>query len=149
MRGARLGQQGWGRGAAAAQLYIGNAGQALGLQDRQVRTLDRVPRVQLRRGRVRDEPQRPLDYASLTSLSDVFYPRIWLRRATHVPAGTVSMTIYFHASKGQLLESGTGFLLAQAQAQAFRNGFFDQTAQLWSEAGTLLVSSTQLVYFKN
>ena len=98
---------------------------------------------------VRDEPQRPLDFASLTALSDVFYPRIWLRRATHVPAGTVSMTIYFHASKGQLLESGTGFLLAQAQAQTYRNGFFDQTAQLWSEAGTMLVSSTQLVYFKN
>ena len=98
---------------------------------------------------VRDEPQRPLDFTSLTALSDVFYPRIWLRRATHVPAGTVSMTIYFHASAGQLFESGTGYLLAQAQAQAFRHGFFDQVAQLWTEAGTLLVSSTQLVYFKN
>ena len=35
-----------------------------------------------------------------------------------------------------------------AQAQAFRNGFFDQTAQLWSEAGTLLCTTHQLVYFK-
>jgi hypothetical protein len=39
-------------------------------------------------------------------------------------------------------------LLGQAKAQAFRNGFFDQTAQLWSEAGVLLATSTQIVYYK-
>jgi acyl-CoA thioesterase len=97
---------------------------------------------------MRDEPPRPLDFASLTALADVFYPRIWLRRAKRVAAGTVSMTTYFHASQAQLLGVGTGYLLGQAQAQTFRNGFFDQTAQLWSEAGTLLATSTQLVYFK-
>lgn len=97
---------------------------------------------------VRDAEPRPLDFASLTAMADVFYPRIWLRRATRVPAGTVSMTTYFHASHAQLQAAGTGYLLAQAQAQAFRHGFFDQTAQLWSEAGTLLATSTQLVYYK-
>jgi acyl-CoA thioesterase len=30
---------------------------------------------------VRDDPPRPLDFASLTALADVFFPRIWLRRA--------------------------------------------------------------------
>jgi hypothetical protein len=29
---------------------------------------------------VRDEPPRPLDFASLTALADVFFPRVWLRR---------------------------------------------------------------------
>jgi hypothetical protein len=29
---------------------------------------------------VRDEPPRPLDFASLAALCDVFFPRIWLRR---------------------------------------------------------------------
>jgi hypothetical protein len=38
--------------------------------------------------------------------------------------------------------------LAQASAQAFRHGFFDQTAQLWSEDGALLVTTQQVVYFK-
>ncbi len=97
----------------------------------------------------RDEPPRPLDFASLAALADVFYPRVWLRRATRVPAGTVSMTIYFHASAAQLADNGDGFLLAQAQGQAFRHGFFDQSAQLWAQDGTLLVTSHQLVYFKS
>ena len=97
---------------------------------------------------VRDEQPRALDFASLAAMSDVFYPRVWLRRATRVPAGTVSMTIYFHASAGQLADNGANFLLAQAQGQAYRHGFFDQTAQLWAQDGTLLVTSHQLVYFK-
>ena len=97
---------------------------------------------------VRDDQPRALDFASLTAMSDVFYPHAWLRRATRVAAGTVSMTIYFHASKQQLVQTGIGYLLGQAQAQVFRHGFPDQTAQLWSESGMLLVTSHQLVYFK-
>ena len=97
---------------------------------------------------VRDAQPRALDFASLASMSDVFYPRVWLRRATRVPAGTVSMTIYFHASAQQLADNGPNFLLAQAQGQVYRHGFFDQTAQLWAQDGTLLVTSHQLVYFK-
>jgi len=81
-------------------------------------------------------------------LADVFFPRIFLRRAKRVPAGTVSMTVYFHADASQLEEVGAGYLLAQASAQAFRHGFFDQTAQLWSEDGALLVTTQQVVYFK-
>lgn len=97
---------------------------------------------------VRDAEPRPLDYPSLAAMSDVFYPRVWLRRATQVPAGTVTMTIYFHASAAQLAATGTGCLLAQAKAQAIRNGFYDQSAQLWNEAGQLLVTTHQLAYYK-
>ena len=97
---------------------------------------------------VRDDPPRPLDFASLAAMSDVFYPRVWLRRATRVPAGTVTITTYFHATADQLAHSGVGYLLAQAKAQTFSNGFFDQTAQLWSPAGHLLATSSQLVYYK-
>jgi acyl-CoA thioesterase len=97
---------------------------------------------------VRDNPPRPLDFCSLAAMADVFFPRVYLRRALLVPAGTVSMTVYFHANSEQLMQSGAGFLLAQARAQAFSDGFFDQTAQLWSEAGALLATSHQIVYFK-
>lgn len=97
---------------------------------------------------VRDDVPRPLGFASITAMADVFYPRVWLRRPLHVPAGTVSMTVYFHASAAQLQQAGTGYVLAQARGQAFRHGFFDQSAQLWDESGTLLVTSHQLVYFK-
>jgi acyl-CoA thioesterase len=97
---------------------------------------------------VRDEPPRALDFTSLAALSDVFYPRVWLRRATRVPAGTVSITTYFHASSAELAAVGTNRMLAQARSQTFHNGFFDQTAQLWSEAGLLLATSNQIVYYK-
>jgi acyl-CoA thioesterase len=97
---------------------------------------------------VRDNPPRPLDFASLAAIADVFFPRIWRRRATLTPLGTVSMTVYFHCSAAQLTHTGAGYLLAQAQAQAFRDGYFDQTAQLWNEAGELLATSHQIVYYK-
>jgi acyl-CoA thioesterase len=97
---------------------------------------------------MRDAPPRVLDFCSLTSMSDMFFPRVYLRRALPVPVGTVSMTVYFHADGGQLTQSGTGYLMGQARAQAFRNGFFDQTAQLWNEAGLLLATTHQLVYYK-
>ena len=97
---------------------------------------------------MRDAPPRPLDFCALAALADVFFPRVWLRRARRVPAGTVSITVYFHASTAQLQATGTGYLLGQARGQEFRNGFFDQTAQLWNEAGTLLATSHQIVYYK-
>ncbi|MEO5669192.1 MAG: thioesterase family protein [Ramlibacter sp.] len=97
---------------------------------------------------VRDQPARPLDFASLTAMSDVFFPRIWRRRAKFTPLGTVTMTVYFHAGRAELDATGTGYLLGQAQGQGFRNGYFDQTAQMWNEAGELLVTTHQVVYFK-
>ena len=97
---------------------------------------------------VRDAQQRPLDFASLAALSDVFYPRVWLRRAKPVPVGTVSITTYFHVNAAQLAEVGTGYLLGRAVGQQFSNGFFDQSAQLWSESGALLATSNQIVYYK-
>ncbi|MEO5671762.1 MAG: thioesterase family protein, partial [Ramlibacter sp.] len=62
--------------------------------------------------------------------------------------GTVSMTIYFHAGQAELQEAGSGYLLGQAQGQGFRNGYLDQTAQLWNEAGELMVTTHQVMYYK-
>jgi acyl-CoA thioesterase len=97
---------------------------------------------------IRDAEPRPLDFAALMALSDTFYPRVWLRRAKPVPIGTVSITTYFHTDGALLAEVGAGYLLGRATGQQFRNGYFDQAAQLWSEAGALLATSNQIVYFK-
>ena len=97
---------------------------------------------------LRDNPPRALDFCSLTALADVFYPRVWLRRRTRVPVGTVSMTVYFHADANALAQVGDGYLLGQARGQVFRNGFFDQTAMLWGSDGTPLASTHQTVYYK-
>lgn len=97
---------------------------------------------------MRDAEPRVLDFCSLTAFADVFFPRVWLRRATRVPAGTVSMTVYFHAGGAQLAECGPGWVLGQASAQSFANGYFDQTAQLWNEGGHLLATTHQVVYYR-
>jgi acyl-CoA thioesterase len=97
---------------------------------------------------VRDRPARVLDFPALACMADIFFPRIYLRRALPVPIGTVSMTVYFHADAAQLQHHGEGFLLGQARAQTFQNGFFDQTAQMWTQQGTLLATTQQIVYYK-
>lgn len=98
---------------------------------------------------VRDADGRPIDFAALTALSDVFYPRVFLRRGGFIPAGTISMTTYFHADQHQLNTVGDDFILASAHANRFSRGYFDQSAHLWSRAGELLASSYQIVYFKD
>jgi hypothetical protein len=97
---------------------------------------------------VRDRAGRALDFAALAATADIFFPRVWRRRATWTPAGTVSMTVYFHADSAQLAQAGADFVLAQAHGQVFRNGFFDQSGCLWNAAGVPLATTHQLVYFK-
>jgi acyl-CoA thioesterase len=97
---------------------------------------------------IRDEPPRPLDFIALASMADAFFPRIFVRHQKPCPAGTVSMTLYFHADSAELAALGSSELLGRARAQQYRNGFFDQSAELWSQDGRLLVSSNQLVYYK-
>jgi len=98
---------------------------------------------------MREAAPRPLEACGLAAMADIFYPRVWRRRATRVPVGTVSMTVYFHAGAAALAALGSQpWLLGQARSQVFAHGFFDQSAQLWSEAGTLLATTHQVVYFK-
>ncbi len=97
---------------------------------------------------LRDHPARTPDYASIAAWCDSFYPRIFLKRAGFVPAGTVSLTTYFHADAATLGALGDRHALGSARAQVFRQGFFDQSAQLWSPDGELLASSHQIVYYK-
>jgi acyl-CoA thioesterase len=97
---------------------------------------------------VRDEPPRSLDFLSLAALCDVFFPRIFLRRATWVPIGTVSFTVYFHADAATLTRIGTAHLLGHARSHQFRNGYFDQAGEMWGPGGELLAVTHQIVYFK-
>ncbi len=97
---------------------------------------------------VRDEPARPLDFPALAAISDCFFPRLFVRR--HAPAlvGTVSLTTYFHADGAMLAAHTDRHLLACARAVNYRNGYFDQSAEVWSDTGELMVSTHQIVYFK-
>lgn len=97
---------------------------------------------------VRDQPPRPLDVQALAAIADVFYPRVFRRRQRFTPAGTVSISTYFHADAAALAAQGEKPLLAVAIGRRFTQGFFDQSAELWSHDGHLLASSHQVVYYK-
>ena len=97
---------------------------------------------------IQDNPPRPLDFLSLTAMADVFAPRIFVRRPKMVPAGTVAITIYYHADSKMLAAHGDGELIGHARGNRFYNRYCDQSAELWTPAGELLVTSTQIVYYK-
>ena len=71
-----------------------------------------------------------------------------LGRHQPVPIGTVTLTTYFHADEAMLGAQGNRPVLARARALNFRNGYFDQAAQVWSDRGELLASVHQMVYFR-
>jgi hypothetical protein len=89
-----------------------------------------------------------LDHASLTALCDAFFPRIFLRRLTLVPIGTVSLNIYFHTDAAALTQHGTAPVLAVARANVFSQGYFDQEGQLWGRDQRLLATTHQVVWYK-
>ena len=97
---------------------------------------------------IQDNPPRPLDFLSLTAMADVFAPRIFVRRPQMVPAGTVAITIYYHADGEMLAAHGTEELIGHARGNRFYNRYCDQSAELWTPSGELLVTSSQIVYFK-
>ncbi|MFE3290843.1 acyl-CoA thioesterase [Rhodococcus sp. NPDC059234] len=98
---------------------------------------------------MRDEPPRPLDFPALTAMSDIFFPRVFLRRGQYLPAGTVTLTVYFHADAAALADQAGDAVLGTARAQRFGKGYFDQSAELWGRDGELLATTHQLVYFKD
>ncbi len=98
---------------------------------------------------VRDEPERPLDFLSLAAISDVFFPRVFIRRQKLGVSSTISITTYFHADPTGLVRQASRPILAAARGQRFYRGYFDQVAELWSDEGELLASSIQMVYFKD
>ena len=69
-------------------------------------------------------------------------------RGTLVPAGTVTMTVHFHASASDIAAQGDAPVLGVADAQVFTRNFGDQSAQIWSRSGRLLATTTQLTWYK-
>lgn len=98
---------------------------------------------------VADRPGRTLDHLSLAALCDVFIVRIFQVRGIRTPAGTVSMTSYFHAGAEELAAQGARHVLAKADSLRFGGQFHDQQGEIWSDAGKLLASTGQIVWFRD
>ena len=74
--------------------------------------------------------------------------RIFQRLGKYVPAGTISLTTHYFATPEDLEQHSDGYVLGTARARRFHQGYFDQTAELWTEGGILLATSHQMVYYK-
>lgn len=98
---------------------------------------------------VADAPRRALDHLSLAALCDVFFVRAFHVRGTLVPAGTVTMTVHFHADAAEIAAQGSEPVLGTVDAHTFTRNFGDQIAQLWSSRGRLLATTTQMTWFKD
>ncbi len=97
---------------------------------------------------IRDEPSRVMDFPALAAICDCFYPRILIRRRRLVPCSTISLTTYFHADAALLAELADRYVLGTARSLNFRNGYCDQIAGIWSDAGQLLANSNQMIYYR-
>lgn len=97
---------------------------------------------------ITDATPRTLDALSLTAMGDAFFGRIFHARRGIVPFGTVSMTTHFHASAQELAADEVKTVLGVADARTFQKSYGDQTGELWSPAGRLLATTSQVFYFK-
>ena len=97
---------------------------------------------------IRDNPKRKTDFLSLTAFSDSPAPSVYVRRNKFVPAGTVSFTVYFHASEEELEKTNDSFVLVDVKSSRIHNNYCDQSGEIWSENQTLLAVTSQIIYFK-
>lgn len=73
---------------------------------------------------------------------------IFVRRRKVAPIGTVSLTTHFHADAALLQAQAARHVLGVARALNFRNGYFDQSVEVWSDDWQLLASSHRVVYYR-
>ncbi len=97
---------------------------------------------------ISDLPERAIDFTSLCSICDAFFPRLFIHTRQMVPFGTVSFTVYFHVTQQELNELDDAWVLGHARASKFHGSYFDQTGEVWGSNGNLLATTTQLVYYK-
>jgi hypothetical protein len=95
----------------------------------------------------RNADMAALTFARLAAMADASLPRIFFHYGAVSPISTVTMTVQFHCDASELAAVGNDFVLIEATANAARHGHFDQHVRLFSMAGLLLATSTQLVWF--
>lgn len=98
---------------------------------------------------IADVPARALDFVSLCALSDIFFVQIAHARRRRLPCGTESISTYFHVTHDELSSLERNEVIAVADTNILHRGYSDQRAELWSPSGQLLVTSSQMAYFRD
>lgn len=96
--------------------------------------------------REREETRTTL--GTLTALSDIAFPGIFLLTGAGTRISTIALNMQFHIGPDDLEAMGHEFILVQAGWRNAGQGYFDQYANLWDSEGRLLVTSDQMVWFR-
>lgn len=96
---------------------------------------------------VRLRDRASLDYTRLIAIADTPLPRIFTHYGELSKISTVSLAAQFLANAAEVAALGNDFVLTEAWCTAARHGYYDQQTRVWSRAGQLLVSSSQVVWF--
>jgi acyl-CoA thioesterase len=97
----------------------------------------------------RSKHRLEMDYALLAMLSDLPPPRILYERRANVATSTVSMNMFFHGAAEEIAEVGPDYVLNEAVSRRCEGGYFDHEARIWSRAGALLLTSEQVVAYRD
>lgn len=92
--------------------------------------------------RLQSRPRR-LGPEDLLLLADAWFPALWTQTRAPVPATTVTMSVVFHCE--DIAEPTDGFVLLHVASSAIRDGYADETTELWMPGSPLLLKSAQLL----
>jgi len=98
---------------------------------------------------ISDVPPRALDFPSIAAHCDTFIPRLFVRKGGPTAISTVTLTINFHVDSEGLRRVEGHHTFAQAKANAFNGGYYDQEGKVWSRNGTLLATTHQMVWYRD
>ena len=97
---------------------------------------------------VRETSGRAVDHLLLAYLADARPPRSFYWSEGARPSTTLTLSVYFHATKPELAAVGDDYLLSEAFGTRGANGTSEEHLRLWSRQGALLATSQQLAWYR-
>lgn len=98
-------------------------------------------------GWIRPVGDRPLDAILLAAMADAWYPSIFTKVKDGQFAGavpTVDLTIHFRAAYPLLDSKTDDFYLVRFESTTSRQGYMEESGEIWSRTGVLLAQTRQL-----
>jgi acyl-CoA thioesterase len=97
---------------------------------------------------IRDLGHRPVDHLQLAYLADQRAPRSFYWSDGPRASATMTMSVYFHATREELAAVGDDYLLSEAFGVKGARSTSEEHHRLWSRQGSLLATSEQLARYR-
>lgn len=96
----------------------------------------------------RDATGRPLDHMQLALLADAYAPRPLFWSSGERMSATLSMSVYFVGTAGEIAAVGDDYILIEATGTRGAQATSGQQARMWSRRGELLATTEQLCWYR-